>query len=122
MNILGITVDKMPESCGKCCLMRYINNDIPICCGIPDGKNEITGNPNDMNYRRSDCPLVERKCTRNPINLDDLDLTVRTYNCLKRHGVETVEQLKNMSDEELHKVRNLGQRCINEIKEKLGGI
>lgn len=85
-------------------------------------KNEITGNPNDMNYRRSDCPLMEKKYTRNPINLDDLDLTVRTYNCLKRHGVETVEQLKNMSDEELYKVRNLGQRCIDEIKEKLGGI
>lgn len=64
MTILGIAVDKMPESCGKCCLMRYINNDVPICCVIPDGKNEITGNPNDMNYRRSDCPLVEQKFTR----------------------------------------------------------
>lgn len=121
MNILGITVDKMPESCGKCFLMRRIDNDVPICCGIPDGENEITGNPNDMNYRRSDCPLVKSE-RQNPIALDDLDLTVRTYNCLKRYGVETVEQLKNMSDEELHKVRNLGQRCINEIKEKLGGI
>lgn len=121
MNILGIAVDKMPESCGKCCLMRYINNDVPICCGIPDGKNEITGNPNDMNYRRSDCPLVEPEFP-NPINLDDLDLTVRTYNCLKRHGVKTVDQLKNMSDEELHQVRNLGKRCIDEIKDKLGGI
>ena len=89
---------------------------------IPDGKNEITGNPNDMNYRRSDCPLVEQKFTRKTISLDDLDLTVRAYNCLVRHGVKTVEELKKMSDEELHQVKNLNQRCIDEIKEKLGGI
>lgn len=122
MNVLEIIVDEIPESCGKCCLMRYINNDVPICFGIPDGKNEITGNPYNMNYRRSDCPLVERKCTRKPISLDDLELSVRARNCLRRHGVTTVEELKNMSDEELHRVRNLGQRCIDEIKEKLGGI
>lgn len=123
MNILGIVVDEIPESCGKCWMMRYINNDIPVCSGIPDGKNEITGNPNDMNYRRSDCPLVPRRnAPKKPISLDDLELSVRSSNCLRRHGVTTVEQLRNMSDEELHRVRNLGQRCIDEIKEKLGGI
>lgn len=63
--------------------------------------------------------LVEKERQR---SLDDLDLTVRTYNCLLRHGITTVEELKNMSDEELSKVRNLGQRYIDEIKEKLGGI
>lgn len=117
MKIKRIIVDEMPESCGKCRLMRYRNNDIPICCGILDESNEIVGNPLDMNYRRSDCPLKEE--FPNGRTLDDLDLSVRAYNCLKRHGVRTVEELSKMTDEELQSVRNLGSRCIDEIKEKL---
>lgn len=117
MEIKRIVADQKPESCGKCWLMRYRNSDTPICCGIPDGCNEIAGNPMDMNYRRSDCPLVEE--FPNERMLDDLDLSVRTYNCLRRHGVRTVEELRKMSDEELRSVRNIGQRCIDEIKERL---
>lgn len=115
MRVKRIIVDEMPESCGKCWLMRYRNNDIPICSGIPDERNEITGNPLDMNYRRSDCPLVEELPNRRA--LDDLDLSVRAYNCLKRHGIRTVEELRNMTNEELRSVRNLGPRCIEEVKE-----
>lgn len=117
MKVKRIIVDEMPESCGKCWLMRYRNNDTPMCCGIPDERSEIIGNPLDMNYRRSDCPLVVEFL--NGRTLDDLDLSVRAYNCLKRHGVRTVEELSKMTDEELQSVRNLGSRCIEEIKEKL---
>jgi DNA-directed RNA polymerase alpha subunit len=120
LKIKRIIVDEMPESCGKCWLMRYRNNDIPICCGIPDEHNEIVGNPLDMNYRRSDCPLVEEY--PEGMKLEDLDLTVRAYNCLRLHGVRTVEELQKMSDEELHSVRNFNQKCIDEVREKLGGI
>lgn len=120
MRIKRIIVDEMPESCGKCCLMRYRNNDTPMCCGIPDESNEIVGNPNDMNYRRSDCPLKEEYPDGR--TLDDLDLSVRTYNCLKRHGVRTAEELRSMTDDELKSVRNFSQKCIDEVKQKLGGI
>ena len=116
MKIKRIIVDKLPESCGKCWLMRY-RIDTPTCSGIQDIQNEISGNPNDMNYRRSDCPLaVEFPSGR---TLDDLDLSVRAYNCLMRHGIRTVNELKAMSDEELVQVRNIGKRCVDEIKEKL---
>ena len=98
--------------------MRYCNDECtPTCSGIQDSQNEITGNPNDMNYRRSDCPLVAE--SPNSRTLDDLDLSVRAYNCLMRHGIRTVDELKAMSDEELVQVRNIGKRCLEEIKEKL---
>ena len=96
--------------------MRY-RIDTPTCSGIPNSQNEITGNPEDMKYRRSDCPLVVE--FPNGMTLDDLNLSVRAYNCLKRHGIRTVDELKALSDEELVQVRNIGKRCVEEIKEKL---
>jgi DNA-directed RNA polymerase alpha subunit len=52
-------------------------------------------------------------------SIDNLDLTVRTYNCLKRAGVETVSQLRKMSAVDFANVRNFNQRCIDEVEEKL---
>ncbi len=58
MKVLNITVDEIPKSCGECGFMKYIN-DWAKCCAFPDEVNDIAGNPYDMNYRRSDCPLSE---------------------------------------------------------------
>ena len=52
----------------------------------------------------------------------ELDLSVRAYNCLKRAGIDTVEQLKEKSEDELMRVRNLGRRNVEEIREKIGGL
>ena len=49
----------------------------------------------------------------------ELGLSVRAYNSLKRAGVDTVQELAAMTDEDLSHVRNLGKRCIQEIREKL---
>ena len=51
----------------------------------------------------------------NSTPLEDLDFSVRTYNCLKRYGVNTLEQLKEMSFNEFKTVRNLGNKSIKEI-------
>ena len=51
--------------------------------------------------------------------IDDLELSVRSYNCLKRHGINTVAELTNKSEEDMIKVRNLGRKSLKEIKEKL---
>lgn len=48
-------------------------------------------------------------------NIQELDLSVRSYNCLMRAGITTVEQLLNTSDEELLKVRNLGKKGYEEL-------
>ena len=56
------------------------------------------------------------------MTIDELELSVRSYNCLKRAGIDTVAKLKAMTVEELRTVRNLGQKGIDEIKEKLGEL
>lgn len=53
------------------------------------------------------------------MNLDELELSVRAYNSLKRAGINSLEELQVMTDEELLRVRNLGQKCYMEVKEKL---
>ncbi len=51
--------------------------------------------------------------------VEELDLSVRSYNCLKRAGINTVGELINRSEEELMKVRNLGKKSLEEVKQKL---
>ncbi len=53
------------------------------------------------------------------IPVEDLDLSVRSYNCLKRQGVNTLGQLIDYSESELVKIRNFGAKSINEVREKL---
>ena len=51
--------------------------------------------------------------------VEDLELTVRSYNCLKREGVDTIGQLAPMTEEELMNIRNLGMKSVDEIRSKL---
>jgi DNA-directed RNA polymerase subunit alpha len=51
--------------------------------------------------------------------IEDLDLTVRSYNCLKREGVTTVGELTEQSEDDLLEIRNFGQKSIDEVKAKL---
>ena len=51
--------------------------------------------------------------------IENLELSVRSYNCLKRAGINTIGELEGLTVVELLKVRNLGLRCISEIYEKL---
>ncbi len=53
------------------------------------------------------------------MTIDDLDLSVRSYNCLKRAALNTVADLTAKSEEDMMKVRNLGRKSLKEIKEKL---
>ena len=51
--------------------------------------------------------------------IEDLDLSVRSYNCLKRAGIQTVEELTQKTEDEMMKVRNLGKKSLKEVKDKL---
>lgn len=53
------------------------------------------------------------------MNIEELDLSVRSYNCLKRASVNTVEDLVNKSEEDMMKVRNLGRKSLEEVIYKL---
>lgn len=60
------------------------------------------------------------KGTNMPI--EELDLTVRSYNCLKRAGIENVDELTQRTEDEMLRIRNLGKKSFKEIKEKLQAI
>ena len=51
--------------------------------------------------------------------IEELDLSVRSYNCLKRAGIQTIRELVQRTEEEMMKVRNLGKKSLKEIKDKL---
>ena len=51
--------------------------------------------------------------------IEELDLSVRSYNCLKRAGINTVQELASKSEEDMMKVRNLGRKSLEEVRAKL---
>ena len=56
------------------------------------------------------------------MSIEDLELSVRSFNCLKRAGISTVEDLTNKSEAEMMKVRNLGKKSLDEVTEKLHSL
>lgn len=56
------------------------------------------------------------------MTIEELDLSVRSFNCLKRAGINTVEDLINKSQEEMMKVRNLGKKSFDEVRAKLNAL
>ena len=53
------------------------------------------------------------------MTIEELDLSVRSYNCLKRASINYVSDLTKMTEDELMKVRNLGRKSLEEVKKKL---
>ncbi|MCD7777468.1 MAG: DNA-directed RNA polymerase subunit alpha, partial [Clostridiales bacterium] len=56
------------------------------------------------------------------LTIEELDLTVRSYNCLKRAGINTVEDLAKKTEEDMMKVRNLGRKSLEEVLNKLAEL
>ena len=56
------------------------------------------------------------------MSVDDLDLSVRSFNCLKRAGIDTVEDLINRTEEDMIKVKNLGKKSLEEVIAKLASL
>lgn len=54
--------------------------------------------------------------------IEELDLSVRSYNCLKRAGINTVAELVERDEEEMMKVRNLGRKSLEEVQHKLAAL
>ena len=56
------------------------------------------------------------------MTIDELELSVRSFNCLKRAAINTVEELTERSEEDMMKVRNLGKKSLDEVKKKLAEL
>ena len=76
--------------------------------------NEFVVQENYMYEREEKAP--NRKLEE---KIEQLDLSVRSYNCLKRHGIETIGDLTKMTQEEMMRVRNLGRKSLKEVEMKL---
>ena len=64
-------------------------------------------------------PIVHHEETFENLSIEDLDLSVRSYNCLKRAGIANVQELTQKSEADMMKVRNLGKKSLLEVKNKL---
>lgn len=64
-------------------------------------------------------PVVQKEETFENLTIEDLDLSVRSYNCLKRAGIANVQELTQKSEADMMKVRNLGKKSLKEVKDKL---
>ena len=64
----------------------------------------------------------EKKTKILEMTIEELDLSVRSYNCLKRAGINSVEELAQKNDEEMMRVRNLGRKSLEEIEQKLAAL
>ena len=64
-------------------------------------------------------PVAQPEETFENLTIEDLDLSVRSYNCLKRAGIANVQELTQKSEAEMMKVRNLGKKSLKEVKDKL---
>jgi len=69
--------------------------------------------------------MVQKKEEENKLlemSIEELDLSVRSYNCLKRAGINSVEDLTKRSEDDMMKVRNLGKKSLEEVRNKLNSL
>ena len=81
---------------------------------ITNVREEVNGMESIMKENNNEVTHREQS-----MMIEDLDLSVRSYNCLKRAGIQTVDELTQKTEEELMRVRNLGKKSMKEVKEKI---
>lgn len=77
----------------------------------------LTDQPVSAQEEESESGLVGKTAE---MTIDELDLSVRAFNCLKRAGINTVAELVQKNQEDMMKVRNLGKKSLEEVEQKLG--
>ena len=75
----------------------------------------------DTSVKEQGAAVASQEAGRDELNksIDELELSVRSYNCLKRAGINTVEDLCAKTMDDLMKVRNMGRKSLDEILNKL---
>ena len=91
---------------------RILTEQLSLCCGLTD--------------RAIPAPVAEPEETKSErlldMTIEELDLSVRAYNCLKRAGINTVNELVQKDQEDMMKVRNLGKKSLEEVEQKLQAL
>ncbi|MBR5419812.1 MAG: DNA-directed RNA polymerase subunit alpha [Lachnospiraceae bacterium] len=89
---------------------KVLNEHLKLFIGI-SGKTDDVSVIKNLDETEKKTPIS--------LNIDELELSVRSFNCLKRAGINTVEELCNKTPDEMMKVRNLGKKSLDEVLEKL---
>ena len=76
--------------------------------------SEIADVTGIMNAKQEDSKLKKLETS-----IDDLDFSVRAYNCLKRSGINTMQDLVNRKESDMMKIRNLGKKSLKEVLDKV---
>lgn len=89
--------------------------------GTPDKMGIIFPPPDDgeLVTMGESLPFINRVLQ---MEIEELDLSVRAFNCLTRAGIKTVEELTQMTEEDFKKVRNLGKKSTEEVRQKLQSL
>ena len=90
---------------------RILIDHLDIITSVREEVNDI-----DSIMKESNGEVVHKTQS---MMIEDLDLSVRSYNCLKRAGIQTVDELTQKTEEEMMRVRNLGKKSMKEVKEKI---
>lgn len=99
----------LPQSAVALAAQMMVTNLMPFV--------ELEKTVEQLNMIKEEEKVEENKFEVMPI--EELDLSVRSYNCLKRAAISTVAELTQKTEEEMMKVRNLGKKSLKEVKEKL---
>ena len=94
---------------------------------LPQRLRELFGLARELNVEAEGIEIgpapVEQVITDElSMSINDLDLSVRSYNCLMREGITTVSQLVALSESQLMNIRNFGQKSVDEVREKLSAL
>ncbi len=89
---------------------RILNEHLMLFVNLTEGASEVEIMVEKEEEKRD--KLLE-------MTIEELDLSVRSYNCLKRAGINSVEELTKKTEEDMMKVRNLGRKSLEEVRQKL---
>ena len=92
---------------------RILSDHLKLFIGLADGMDHV--------------PIMvekeeEEKNKILDMTIEELDLSVRSYNCLKRAGINTVSELTQKSEDDMMKVRNLGKKSLEEVQHKMEAL
>ena len=107
-NIFLVFMQKMRKKCQEAV---EADNSLDDCDDILESEDDYTED-NIAEHSAEETADEE-------ISIDELGLSIRAFNCLKRAGIHTLGQLQEMSEEDLSKIRNLGKKSMAEIKQRL---
>lgn len=98
--------------------LQAISSSAKMCIDYLDAIVPLAGLELEESFSVQE-PVVEETTKVNTMMIEDLDLSVRSYNCLKRAGIQTVDELTQKTEDEMMHVKNLGKKSLKEVKDKM---